>query len=118
MPQPISSCKNGKGNITGQERGSQCLIVVLVMNFQWDLLKSHQETHNTVDETQAFIHNTCQLLFPRDLKVQFCWGARLRGHHRQASFNYIAKKLGKVNWIANPWLVVQFLSLLRMVIVS
>lgn len=88
------------------------------MNFQWDLLKSHQETHNTVDETQAFIHNTCQLLFPRDLKVQFCWGARLRGHHRQASFNYIAKKLGKVNWIANPWLVVQFLSLLRMVIVS
>ena len=107
-----------KGILLDKKGEVKCLIVVLVMNFQWDLLKSHQDTHSTVDETSAFIHNTCQLLFPRDLKVQFCWGARLRGHHRQVSFNYIDKKLGKVNWISNPLLLAQFLSLLRMVTVS
>ena len=107
-----------KGILLDKKGEVKCLIVVLVMNFQWDLLKSQQDTHSTVDETSAFIHNTCQLLFLRDLKVQFCWDARLRGHHRQVSFNYIDKKLGKVNWISNPLLLAQFLSLLRMVIVS
>lgn len=40
-----------KGILLDKKGEVKCLIVVLVMNFQWDLLKSHQDTQSMVDET-------------------------------------------------------------------
>lgn len=50
-----------KGDITGQERGSQVPDCGVGDEFSMSLLKSHQDTHSTVDETLflSTIHASC-----------------------------------------------------------
>ena len=57
LPWRLASYKNWGGNITGWGRGVKCLSTPLVMNFQWELLKSHQDTHTHI-HTYAWTHFT------------------------------------------------------------
>lgn len=135
----------GKEILLDKEGDVKCLIVLLVMTFQ-ELLKvtetcicTHVHTHTrtwtifnwfsnyleAVGEIQSFIHSSIRTLLKhasccsRGTKsVQFVWLARLGGHHRQESFNYITKNKNEENWASNILLLVHFLITHRMLTVS